>query len=690
MEDRKKRTVLVPNTSHAFCRIMSAALKTQGIRAVPLAVGREEAIRLGKQYVHNDICFPAQIVIGEALAALRSGQYVPSETAIGMGKYIGDCRLTHYSALLRKALNDAGYPEVAILTNDDVDYHDLHPGFRMNLMSAIRLAGALPMIDILEELLRKNRPYEKVSGSSDQAFDEALDFVVDGLERHGLSGALRGFKKAIQRMNAIEYDRSQPRPRVLIVGEYLLNFHPGANHEIERYLEKNGFEIIEARMTDVIRKTYFCQDEQIRTYHLKKPFVKKNWYHVANRVFDAAHAAADRIAKQHPLYTPVCRLPELVKESDPIIPHTFDAGEGVLIPGEILHHAAHGCRAFVILQPFGCLPNHVVGRGIVKKMREMYPDAQILPLDYDPDVSFANLENRLQMLIMNVKERSVGTVALPDVATASSTPRPPNRSRAPSPSAGSACVRGPRSCACTMCRRPSIRSGSSTHTNGTANNHRNRMIKVTDIHKRFGDLEVLKGVSLDVAEGEVVSIVGASGAGKTTLLQIVGTLSCPDAGRVEIDGQDAFSLGDKALSRFRNERIGFVFQFHHLLPEFTAFENVCIPGFIGRRPRAEVERRAAELLEMMNLTPRRGHKPGQLSGGEQQRVAIARALVNSPAVLLADEPSGNLDSHNRDEIHRLFFELRDRLGQTVVIVTHDEHLAAMADRKITMSDGRIL
>ena len=240
-------------------------------------------------------------------------------------------------------------------------------------------------------------------------------FVVDGLEQHGLSGALRGFKKAIQRMNAIEYDRSQPRPRVLIIGEYLLNFHPGANHEIERYLEKNGFEIIEARMTDVIRKTYFCQDEQIRTYHLKKPFVKKNWYHVANRVFDAAHAAADRIAKQHPLYTPVCRLPELVKESDPIIPHTFDAGEGVLIPGEILHHAAHGCRAFVILQPFGCLPNHVVGRGIVKKMREMYPDAQILPLDYDPDVSFANLENRLQMLIMNVKERSVDTVALPDV-----------------------------------------------------------------------------------------------------------------------------------------------------------------------------------------------------------------------------------------------------------------------------------
>ena len=216
------------------------------------------------------------------------------------------------------------------------------------------------------------------------------------------------------------------------------------------------------------------------------------------------------------------------------------------------------------------------------------------------------------------------------------------------------------------------------------------MIRVTDIHKSFGTLEVLKGVSLEVAAGEVVSIVGASGAGKTTLLQIMGTLSRPDSGRVEIGGEDVSSLGDKALSKFRNERIGFVFQFHHLLAEFTAFENVCIPGLIGRRPRAEVERRAAELLDMMGLAARRDHKPGQLSGGEQQRVAIARALVNSPAVLLADEPSGNLDSHNRDEIHRLFFDLRERLGQTVVIVTHDENLAAMADRKITMSDGLIL
>ncbi len=216
------------------------------------------------------------------------------------------------------------------------------------------------------------------------------------------------------------------------------------------------------------------------------------------------------------------------------------------------------------------------------------------------------------------------------------------------------------------------------------------MIHIENIHKRFGTLEVLKGILLDVADREVVAIVGASGAGKTTLLQIIGTLSRPDEGLVRIDDREVFALDDRALSRFRNERIGFVFQFHHLLPEFTAFENVCIPGWIGRRPKAEVERRARELLGLMGLTDRSEHKPGQLSGGEQQRVAIARALINSPAVLLADEPSGNLDTKTREEIHRLFFELRDRLGQTVVIVTHDEHLAAMSDRRIILSDGQVV
>lgn len=216
------------------------------------------------------------------------------------------------------------------------------------------------------------------------------------------------------------------------------------------------------------------------------------------------------------------------------------------------------------------------------------------------------------------------------------------------------------------------------------------MIEAADVHKSYGSLEVLKGVSLTVCRGEVVCIVGASGAGKTTLLQILGTLSAADSGRIRIDGIPVERLSDRELSYFRNRRIGFVFQFHHLLPEFTAFENVCMPGYIGRRDRVEVEKQARELLLMLGLGSRGHHKPAELSGGEQQRVAIARALVNSPSVLLADEPSGNLDSKNREEIHRLFFELRDRLGQTVVIVTHDDGLAEMSDRKIVMSDGLII
>lgn len=403
-QDVKERVVLVPNTSHAFSRIMSAAMEAQHLKTVPLEIGREEAIRLGKEYVHNDICFPAQIVIGEALAALKSGKYDPDRTAIAMGKYVGDCRLTHYGKLLRKALDDAGFPQVPILTNDDIDIHNMHPGFKMNLASSIRIAFALPMIDVMEELLRMIRPYELKKGAAKKAFERGMDYIVEGLAKNGVQGAKRGFQRAIRLMKKISYDRTKKRPTVLIVGEYLLNFHPGANHDIEEYLEKNGFEIIEARMTDVIRKTYFYKAAQNKEYHLHKPIGEKAWYNVTNVFFNAAHDLTDKIAKEHPLYEPACRMQELVKDSDSIIHHTFDTGEGVLIPAEIIHHAKHGCKAFVILQPFGCLPNHVVGRGIAKKLKEMYPDVQILPLDYDPDVSFANIENRLQMLIMNARK----------------------------------------------------------------------------------------------------------------------------------------------------------------------------------------------------------------------------------------------------------------------------------------------
>lgn len=216
------------------------------------------------------------------------------------------------------------------------------------------------------------------------------------------------------------------------------------------------------------------------------------------------------------------------------------------------------------------------------------------------------------------------------------------------------------------------------------------MVEVTDIHKSFGQLEVLKGISLTIDKGEVVSIVGPSGAGKTTLLQIMGTLDKPGQGKVVIDGVDTSTLKASRLSKFRNRNIGFVFQFHQLLPEFTAIENVMMPAFIAGTKLSEASQRAGELLQFMGLADRADHKPNELSGGEKQRVAVARALINNPKVVFADEPSGSLDSKNKQELHQLFFDLRDKLGQTFVIVTHDEQLASITDRTIHLKDGMVV
>ena len=215
------------------------------------------------------------------------------------------------------------------------------------------------------------------------------------------------------------------------------------------------------------------------------------------------------------------------------------------------------------------------------------------------------------------------------------------------------------------------------------------MIYIEGIKKSFGTLEVLKGVDLHIGKGEVVSIVGPSGAGKTTLLQIIGSLERPDAGRVTIDGTEINSLKGNDISDFRNHKIGFVFQFHQLLPEFSALENVMIPALIAGKSKKEAKEKAMELLRFMSLEQRASHKPAEMSGGEKQRVAVARALVNDPAVILADEPSGSLDSKNKEELHKLFFDLRDKYGQTFVIVTHDEHLAQLTDRTISMKDGML-
>ena len=265
----------------------------------------------------------------------------------------------------------------------------------------------------VEKLEPKTQPDVSRETLSDGSVDRAsvLDF---SLEQQAIEKQISASEKGEEthgeiyvKLSKIEPNRSQPRKnfdeeQLQQLADSMKRY--GVLQPLLVQKRENGFEIIEARMTDVIRKTYFYQDAQIKEYHLNKPIDQKVWYRTADTIFDFAHKLTDSIAKEHPLYEPACRMDELVKDSDPIIHHTFDAGEGVLIPGEILHHAKHGCKFFLILQPFGCLPNHVVGRGITKKLKEIYPDVQILPLDYDPDVSFANIENRLQMLVMNAKQ----------------------------------------------------------------------------------------------------------------------------------------------------------------------------------------------------------------------------------------------------------------------------------------------
>lgn len=216
------------------------------------------------------------------------------------------------------------------------------------------------------------------------------------------------------------------------------------------------------------------------------------------------------------------------------------------------------------------------------------------------------------------------------------------------------------------------------------------MLQARGIKKSYGNLQILKGVDLDVKRGEIITIIGASGAGKSTLLHVIGTLDLPDHGTVRLNNVDVHALSSKKMSAFRNEQIGFIFQFHHLLPEFTALENICIPAFIAGKSKKDAENKAFELLELLGLSDRANHKPNEMSGGEQQRVAVARAMVNDPAIILADEPSGNLDSNNAENLHHLFVNLRDTLNQTFVIVTHNENLANLADRKVLMKDGQII
>ncbi|MDR2518470.1 MAG: acyl-CoA dehydratase activase [Spirochaetaceae bacterium] len=400
----RDRTLLVPNVSRSFCLILSACLRNEGYRTEPLPMGGQEAIELGKKYVHNDICFPAQIVIGEAIAALKSGRYDPDKVAVGTGKIMCDCRLTNYLVLTRKALDEAGFPQVPIVATDLYDLKNVYPGLRFTPLTYAKIMWGFIETDVLEFLRRKIRPYELEKGETDRVFDSALADIAAGFAAGGITGSLKAYRKAVDAMAKIAYDRSRPKETVFIQGEYLLTFHPGSNLEIERYLEKNGLEVALPRMHDIFRQLFLMHTvSEMNGFKVRHSLFDTLYASIGDKFTDAAIDILDRIARRHPLFEPAVHLPEAAKLSDPIIHHSIMSGESFLITADILHYAEKGVRSFVILQPFGCLPNHFCGRGVVKKIKELYPDIQILPLDYDPDVSFANIENRLQMLIMNAR-----------------------------------------------------------------------------------------------------------------------------------------------------------------------------------------------------------------------------------------------------------------------------------------------
>jgi len=351
--------------------------------------------------VHNDICLPAQVVIGEAILALKSGKYDPDKVAVGQAKVMCDCRLSNYMPLTRKALDDAGFPQVPVITTDMQDLKNAHPGMKFTPLTYANVVWGIIEADTLEFLRRKIRPYELQKGETDRIVENAFLEIAEGLSKSGIAGSIKPFKKAIKDLRAVSYDRSNLKEPVYVQGEYLLTFHPGSNQEVEKYLENNGMEVIFPRMHSIYRHLFLQHTiAKIKEFKVKFPLYDKLFAYSGYKFMDIAVKFADRIAGTHPLYEKDITLEEAAKYSDHIMHHSILSGESFLIGAHLLHHAEKGIRSFVILQPFGCLPNHVCGRGIIKKIKEQYPDIMILPLDYEPDVSFANIENRLQMLIM--------------------------------------------------------------------------------------------------------------------------------------------------------------------------------------------------------------------------------------------------------------------------------------------------
>jgi predicted CoA-substrate-specific enzyme activase len=400
---RKQKLILIPNLSPTFSRMATSILRKQGVMVERLPLADAMAFKLGKKYVHNDICFPAQINIGEFLSVMEKGLYKPDEVVFGVGKGICDCRYTQYGVLARKALDDAGYSNIPIISTDK-DTKGMHPGLVLGNAFQYRMAWALCMADALEALLHRIRPYEAIKGEAERVFDETVDAISKGFE-HSVKNALQAFRDSISRFDAIQTEMKEEKPKVFIIGEILLNFHPSSNNFIVKYLEDHGMEVILPYMVNKFRMEYLRAKDEMKSFHVRYPFAEALAPIIGDAVIKRALGTVASIAKSCRYFHEEKLLEEYAPGCEHLVHKTFVPGEGWMIAGEITELAKHGINYFIILQPFGCMPNHITGRGMIKGLKKDFPDIQILALDYDPDTSLGNIENRIQMLIINAYER---------------------------------------------------------------------------------------------------------------------------------------------------------------------------------------------------------------------------------------------------------------------------------------------
>ncbi|BDU51710.1 acyl-CoA dehydratase activase [Haliovirga abyssi] len=399
-KDKGKRTIYVPILSETFAKVVSAVLSEKGYNVQPLPIAGDRAKALGKKYVHNDICYPAQINIGEMLAVMEDKN--PKEVTFGIAKNCNDCRAGQYLTLARKALDEAGYKDVSIITTGE-DNKGIQPGIKLGLWFQLGMLYGLVTTDALEYMKRRIRPYEKNRGETNQIFEKYVDKIVEVMKKN-YKNSPKIVEEAIEAFNNIELIEQKPKPKVFVIGEILMNYHPSANENIEGYLEANGMETIFPSFIDFFRRDMIKIKEGIKNSQIEKPVRNFLLADVTDKIYQRVVNKVEKRLKKFKFYEYKKNVHELAENIDGIIDKTYTTGEGWLIPAEIIEHARNGVKTFIIVQPFGCIPNHITGRGMTKSLKKMFPDIQILSLDYDPDTSFANIENRLQMVIMTAKE----------------------------------------------------------------------------------------------------------------------------------------------------------------------------------------------------------------------------------------------------------------------------------------------